>query len=203
MTELVAHLKALEIPASTEGFLLNFSTILNKWNQRINLSAARDAPELVEHIIDSLHVVPHLRALRSQDPTSQTHILDVGSGGGLPAVVMAICLPDMQITALEPIHKKHAFLRAAARELQLTNLEPCLHRLEQHPRRDYAAATSRATFDLRDWMLIGLNYVRTGGVVLGFEAVRRVDLPLEAVRFSYALRDKSRAIVAVQRLAEP
>jgi 16S rRNA (guanine527-N7)-methyltransferase len=203
MIEVLEQLRALEIPVSTEEPIRCFLTILIKWNRSINLSAARDEPELMEHIVDSLHIVPHLRALSSLDPASQTRVLDVGSGGGLPAVVIAICLPDTQVAALEPIHKKHAFLRAAARELRLTNLEPCAQRLEQHQHRDYAAAISRATFDLRDWMLRGLSYVRPGGVVLGFEAIPRSDLPPGTVRFPYGLRDKCRAIVALQHIDPP
>jgi 16S rRNA (guanine527-N7)-methyltransferase len=203
MIDLVAQLRAHEIPSFAEGLLHDFSTIFHKWNRRINLSAASNEPELREHIVDSLHVVPHVRATRSIDPRLPTRVLDVGSGGGLPAVIIAICLPDTQVTALEPIHKKHAFLRTAARELRLTNLEACAQRLDQHPRRDYDVASSRATFDLRDWLLLGLNHVRPGGFALGFEAIPRDDLPPGTLRFPYALGDKSRAIVSVQRPLGP
>jgi 16S rRNA (guanine527-N7)-methyltransferase len=130
-------------------------------------------------------------------------VLDVGSGGGLPAVVVAICLPDLHVTALEPIHKKHAFLRTAARELALPGLEPLAERIEAHRRDTYAAAMSRATLDLRDWLLLGLRHVAPGGIVFGFEAIPRDDLPPGALRHPYLHLGRPRAIIALPREASP
>ena len=179
--------------------LIKFSGIFLKWNQSINLSAARNEAELDGHVLDSLHVVPHLRAALAPAPTSPLRVLDVGTGGGLPAAIAAICLPDIQVTALEPVHKKHAFLRTVARELALTNFEPLARRLDDHPVFDYDVAMSRATFDLRDWLLLGLTHVHANGLVIGFEAVPRPDLPPGAARHPYALDDKSRAIITLSR----
>jgi 16S rRNA (guanine527-N7)-methyltransferase len=121
-------------------------------------------------------------------------VLDVGSGGGLPVVIAAISLPDQHFVALEPIHKKHAFLKTAARELSLRNLEPLAIRLEQHEDHDYDAAMSRATFDLAAWFEAARPYVRAGGVILGFEGQLRADLR-EVERFPYEIAGKPRAIV--------
>lgn len=171
--------------------LRSFMALFEKWNQSINLSAARTRDDLEQHILDCLNVVPHLA-------TAST-VLDVGSGGGLPVVVAAISLPDVSFTALEPVHKKHAFLRTAARELGLINLEAFAVRIEDHERRDYDAACSRATFDLGEWLSLGLTYVRPGGFVVGFEAVERTDLPMPVERHAYELADKTRAIVIARR----
>lgn len=171
--------------------LLAFMQLFEKWNSSINLSAARTREELQQHVLDCLHVVPHLG--------SASTVLDVGSGGGLPVVVAAISLPDVSFTALEPVHKKHAFLRTAARELGLINLEAFAMRIEDHDRRDYDTACSRATFDLGEWLSLGLTFVRPGGFVVGFEAVERTDLPMTVERHSYALDDKTRAIVIARR----
>src|SRR5262245_7694104 len=122
-------LKSLSLDASLAGNLSAFVTLFEKWNRSINLSAASSHAEIVEHLVDSLHVVPHLR--------DATRVLDVGSGGGFPVVVAAICLPNVAFTSLEPVHKKHAFLRTAARELALSNLDPHAQRLEDHEARDY------------------------------------------------------------------
>lgn len=168
-----------------------FIALFQKWNQSINLSAARSREDLEHHITDCLHVVPHLVGVSS--------VLDVGSGGGLPVVIAAISLPEVSFTALEPVHKKHAFLRTAARELGLANLEAFAVRIDDHDRRDYDAAMSRATFDLGEWLSMGLTYVRPGGFVLGFEGVERTDLSLPIERHSYALDDKTRAIVIARR----
>jgi 16S rRNA (guanine527-N7)-methyltransferase len=178
--------------------LSNFLQLFLKWNRSINLSAARSAPEVMAHIVDSLHIVPHLRDERAAQAPALLRVLDVGAGGGFPSVVAAICLPDIAVTALEPVHKKHAFLRTAARELALTNLEARAERIEDHPARDYDIAMSRATFDLVEWLSLGLSRIHRGGLVLGFEAVPRDDVPPGASRHRYTLDDKSRAIVALR-----
>lgn len=203
MTPLATALEALDLAPALEETLNRFMVLFQRWNRKINLSAARNEHELQGHILDSLHVVPHLRAeaAAAGRPSPRARVLDVGAGGGLPAVIAAICLPDMGITALEPVHKKHAFLRTAMRELSLANLEPHAERVDQHPHRDYDAAMSRATFDLREWLELGLGLVRPGGCVLGFEAVPRADLPPNTQRHPYHLDDKSRAIVTLRRLA--
>src|SRR5262249_22307831 len=149
MTVIAEALTALGLPATLEAPLTDFAALFHKWNQRINLSAARSEHELHDHISDCLQLVPHLRAAVSAwPPPRPVPVLDVGSGGGLPSVVVAICIPDLRVTALEPIHKKHAFLRTVARELALPGLEPLAERVEAHRRGDYAAAMSRATLDL-------------------------------------------------------
>jgi 16S rRNA (guanine527-N7)-methyltransferase len=175
----------------SSGILRNFSELFLKWNKSINLSAAKTSAEIDEHIIDSLHVVPHL--------AGRGRVLDVGSGGGFPVVVAAIECPDTQFLAIEPVHKKHAFIRTAARELGLVNLEALAIRIEDHDVRDYDAATSRATFDLVDWLRMGLDYVRPGGIVIGFEGVTRSDLPSAVERHPYELSDKTRAIVSLRK----
>jgi 16S rRNA (guanine527-N7)-methyltransferase len=169
--------------------LSNYSRFLDlfeKWNRSINLSAASTRAEISLHVEDSLHVVPHLRAAAD--------VLDVGSGGGFPVVIAAIALPDVQFVSLEPVHKKHAFIKTAVRELGLTNLEAFAERLEDHARADYDVAMSRATFDLVDWLALGSKRVHAGGVVLGFEAITRNDLGM-VERDAYTVDGKARAIV--------
>ena len=161
--------------------MVAYRDLLLRWNQRVNLTAASTAAEIDEHIADCLHLLPHL-------PRSG-RLLDVGSGGGLPAVVIAIERPGLAITALEPTHKKHAFLRTAARELGLANLDPLAERWEDHAGRDYTAATSRAFIDLARWLEIGARFVAPGGTVLGMEGRDRLDpLPSGVTRHAYGTR---------------
>jgi 16S rRNA (guanine527-N7)-methyltransferase len=167
--------------------LNDFRDLFLRWNKQINLSAARTAADVDDHIADCLPVVDVLRPY--------LRILDVGSGGGFPVIVAAIALPDHHFKALEPVHKKHAFLRTAARELALPNLDPVAERLEDHTGRDYDAAMSRATFDLSDWLARGSRFVRTDGVVIGFEAQPRADLPASIQRVPYGDRTKVRSLV--------
>jgi len=195
MTPLADALRALELAPILEEKINKFMWLFLRWNRHINLSAARSEHEVSGHVIDSLHVVPHLRA-ETTSASVPMRILDVGAGGGLPAVLVAICLPAAHVTALEPVHKKHAFLRTAARELSLANLEPLAERVDHHPPpHAYDAALSRATFDLREWLLLGEGLVRPGGLVLGFEALPRSDLPPDTQRHAYQLEGKSRSIV--------
>jgi 16S rRNA (guanine527-N7)-methyltransferase len=171
---------------ATTGKLSAFLDLFAKWNQRINLSGASTRSELEEHVEDSLHVVAQLRGAR--------RVLDVGSGGGFPVVVAAISLPETSFVSLEPVHKKHAFLRTAARELSLPNLTCLAERLEDHSGRDYDVAMSRATFDIGEWLSRGSVYVSAAGIVIGFEAQLRSDL-VNVERVSYELRGKARALV--------
>ena len=171
--------------------LQRFRDLFLRWNKQINLSAARTEADVDEHIADSLAVVDELR--------DTARVLDVGSGGGFPVVVAAIALPSVDFTALEPVHKKHAFLRTAARELDLGNLTPLALRLEDHETHDYDAAMSRATFDLVEWLARGREYVRPGGIVIGFEGQRRDDLAPEIRRRSYGTSEKTRALVVATR----
>ena len=97
------------------------------------------------------------------------------------------------------MHKKHAFLRTAARQLGLARFEPRAERLDDHAGHDYTAAMSRAVFDLREWLALGLTRVEPGGLVFGFEAVPRNDLPANLRRYPYAHLGKARSIVAIQR----
>lgn len=175
-----------DLDSATSLKLQRFKDLFLRWNERINLSAARTQAELGEHVDDCLSVIELLRPC--------ARVLDVGSGGGLPVVIAAITLPDTHFTALEPVHKKHAFLRTAARELGLGNLESHAQRLDDHAIHDYDAATSRATFDLPTWLEIGRAHVRSGGFVVGFEAQIRTDLPDTIRRISYG-ETKSRALI--------
>src|SRR4051812_30098853 len=124
------------VTASDREKLRGFNALFLKWNKSINLSSARTTAEIDEHITDCLFLVDHL--------VDVGRVLDVGSGGGFPVVIAAIARPATQFTAIEPVHKKHAFLRTAARELGLDNLDALAIRIEDHDVRDYDAATSRA-----------------------------------------------------------
>lgn len=186
-----AALSSLAIDRSCTRKLELFVDLFMKWNRSINLSAASTRNDVLEHVVDSLHVVPLLPV--------PGRVLDVGSGGGFPVVIAAICLPGTSFVALEPVHKKQAFLRTCARELGLPNLTAHAVRLEDHPDRDYDAAMSRATFDLAEWLQRGLERVKPGGRVLGFEAVERKDLPASVTRTRYEVAGKSRALVSILR----
>ena len=145
----------------------------------------------MQHVVDCAHLLAYI-------PADVGRLVDVGSGGGLPAVVIAVARPELEVTAVEPTGKKHAFLRTAARELGLGNLRPLAGRSDDIERGAFDVATSRATFALDEWLRLGLELVRPGGLVLGMEG-RPTDLPAGADRHPYTIDGKSRAIIGLQR----
>ena len=189
MTRCAKYLKALGITGEVEKTLLHLRTLFSKWNTTINLSGAKTLDEIDEQIFDCLHVVPYLR--------SQSRVLDVGSGGGFPLVIAAICLPDVEFVGLEPVHKKHAFLRTAARTLGLANVECLAIRLEDYETAGYDTAMSRATFELDRWLALGATLIAPGGIVIGFEGSELSEHP-QVERFSYELLGKRRAIIILR-----
>ncbi|GAB6035002.1 16S rRNA (guanine(527)-N(7))-methyltransferase RsmG [Galenea microaerophila] len=117
--------------------LLQYLALLQKWNQTYNLTAIREPEEmLVKHIIDSLTVVPHLQFER---------MIDVGTGGGLPGVVLAIMFPEKQVDMLDSNHKKTRFLVQAKGVLGLQNSQIHHCRVETYqPEILYDGIISRA-----------------------------------------------------------
>jgi 16S rRNA (guanine527-N7)-methyltransferase len=171
--------------------LERYAALLLKWNARINLTAAASHDDAMQHIRDCEAIVPHI-------PADSRSLVDIGSGGGLPAVVIAAARPDLIVHAIEPTQKKHAFLRTAARELGLPNLLPRAARLEDVESDAFDVASSRATFAIDEWLTRGLRLVHVGGTVLGMEG-QPVALPPGAVRHPYRFGDKTRAIVTLVR----
>ena len=116
--------------------LLDFLALLQKWNKVYNLTAVRDPQEmLTHHLLDSLAAVPPLRrhvAQRGQDSAARpgARLLDVGSGGGLPGVVFAICCPEVDVSCVDTVAKKAAFIQQAAGTLGLSNLRGIHARVE-------------------------------------------------------------------------
>jgi 16S rRNA (guanine527-N7)-methyltransferase len=120
--QLQAGLVELGLPLSDgqQRQLLDYLALLTQWNRVYNLTAVRDpAQMLTHHIFDSLAVIVPLRRHTQGRPV---HLLDVGSGGGLPGVVIAICQPEIAVTCVDSAAKKAAFIQQAAGALRLPNL---------------------------------------------------------------------------------
>jgi 16S rRNA (guanine527-N7)-methyltransferase len=122
-------------------------------------------------------------------------LLDVGSGGGLPGLVLAIQRPEIEVVSLEPVHKKSAFQSTAVRELGLKNVRVEARRVDAETDTGFDTAVSRATFDLSEWLALGRRLVRPGGVVLGMEGREQHALPAGADRIPYAHEDRTRAVI--------
>ena len=114
----------LQVSVYAQQKLLAYIQLLQKWNKVYNLTAVRDPQEIVTlHLLDSLSVLPYIQA---------RNLLDVGSGGGLPGIVLAICKPDLQVTTIDTVQKKAIFMRQVKGELGLQNLEVVHARVESY-----------------------------------------------------------------------
>ncbi len=112
--------------------LMEFLALLQKWNKVYNLTAVRDPQEmLTHHLLDSLAAVGPLRRHVAQAGLpAPVRLLDVGSGGGLPGVVFAICCPEVDVSCVDTVGKKAAFIQQAAVALKLPNLRGVHARVE-------------------------------------------------------------------------
>lgn len=144
--------------AALEGYL----DLLLRWNSTFNLTSVRTREAMqVQHLFDCLAVVP---ALIRQAAESSASLLDVGSGGGLPGVVLAICLPGWRVECVDAVGKKAAFVRQVAAELGLVNLVSTHARVERLRGREAAVVCSRAFSSLSEFVSATRSSLRPGGV---------------------------------------
>lgn len=144
-SQLAQLLDALKLQASPQQReqLLAYLDLLQRWNRVYNLTAVREPQHmLTRHLADCLALLP---ALATQSPR---RLLDVGSGGGLPGLVLAIMRPDMHVTLNDAVQKKCAFMQQAAAELRLQNVDVEHGRVEQLACPAFDCITSRAFSDL-------------------------------------------------------
>jgi 16S rRNA (guanine527-N7)-methyltransferase len=156
--------------------LLDYLALLLQWNRVYNLTALRDpAQMLTHHILDSLAViVPLRRYLHTADRAQPVRLLDVGSGSGLPGVVIAICQPEIAVTCVDAVAKKAAFIQQAAGVLRLPNLAGQHTRVE-HLAGPFDLITARAFASLADFTAASRGALAEGGVWLAMKGQRPDD----------------------------
>ncbi len=168
MSALAAGLAELgiELSADQQGKLLAFRDLLLKWNKTYNLTALRD-PELAisHHLLDSLAILPHVGA---------GPLLDVGSGGGLPGIPLAIARPELSVSMVDTVQKKATFLQQAAIQLGLKNVVAHHARVEQLPGQ-YEQISSRAFAELKLFTDLTRHLLAPGGRWLAMKGVRPDD----------------------------
>lgn len=142
---------ALDLSATQRQALLDYLALLQKWNQVYNLTAVRDPQAMLSHhLLDCLAVVAPLRAqLASLASPGPIRLLDVGSGAGLPGLVLAICLPQLQVDCVDTVAKKSSFIQQAALTLGLANLRG-LHARVENLSAAYQVVSARAFSSLSD-----------------------------------------------------
>jgi 16S rRNA (guanine527-N7)-methyltransferase len=144
--------------------LLGYIELLAKWNKTYNLTAIRDPRQMISHhLLDSLAVLPHLPA---------GTLADVGSGGGLPGIPLAIAEPERRVTLNDANHKKAAFLQQAVIELKLANAEVHTGRVEAwRPARPFACVITRGFAELAQFIARCRHLVGAGGVLAAMKGV--------------------------------
>ena len=169
--------------------LLYYLQQLLFWNKAYNLTAIKDDQQaLIKHIFDSLSIVPFLPA---------GDLLDIGTGAGLPAVMVAICQPQRAVTALDSNQKKIRFIKQVASELGLKNLTPVASRIEAHAG-SYQVITSRAFASLVDFVTHSQSKLADNGIICAMKGVEPID-EIQALQNEWQINTQ---VLAVPELYE-
>ena len=167
----------LDVDAQQQAKLMGYLQLMHKWNAVYNLTSLRDPMQMVtHHLIDSLAAVPAFAGARN--------VLDVGAGGGLPGIVLAITRPDMQLAMIDTVHKKTAFLTQVKAELGLANTTVHTMKVQDLQVSDkFDVITSRAFADLSDFVNWSGHLLSEGGRFIALKGVapseERERLPQE------------------------
>lgn len=159
----------LDVSPAQQDKLMNYLALMFKWNAVYNLTSLRDPMQMVtHHLLDSLAALPAFAAAKN--------VLDVGSGGGLPGIVLAIVRPDMKVSMIDTVHKKTAFLTQVKAELGLVNVTVYTARVEQLQVSDkFDVITSRAFADLSDFVNWSSHLLADGGRYIALKGVAPKD----------------------------
>ena len=145
----------LPLPADVRQRLLAYVALLEKWNHTYNLTAVREPAAMVtQHLLDTLAILPHLPG---------GSLADIGSGGGIPGLPVAISQAERQVTLVESNQKKVAFLRQAVIELALANVEVVEGRVESLAGRQFDVLISRALSELPEFVRMAGHLLAAGG----------------------------------------
>ena len=195
----------IDLTADQKAKLLDYVALLAKWNAVYNLTAIRDPRQmLIQHILDSLSIVPHLA------PVGPASALDVGSGGGLPGIVLAIVFPEWSVTVNDIVQKKSAFQSQAKAELGLTNLSVVTGRVETlqpgvEVQGKFDVIVSRAFAELSDFVTLARHLVATNGAIWAMKGVRpdgEVERLPEGAHVKQVIRLKVPSLEAERHLVE-
>jgi len=194
----------MHLSMTQQALLIDYLVLLQKWNGVYNLTAVRDPEEMLTlHLIDSLAVVPLVRRLGLQ------HILDVGSGGGLPGIPLAVAMPDVQLELVDTVQKKVAFQNQVKAELKLPNVISHHARVEALTlAKSPDGIVSRAFSDLAALVTLAGHLLAPGGRMLAMKgqlpALESAALPAgwqihETIELHVPGLDAQRCVVVLGR----
>ena len=170
-----AQALALELSEAQIAQLLEFIGLLQKWNKVYNLTSVREPAEMMtHHLLDSLAAVAPLQRHLAQAGLEAPRLLDVGSGGGLPGVVFAICCPQLDVSCVDTVAKKAAFIQQVAVTLRLRNLHGIHARVESLVQ-PFDVVSCRAFASLLDFTTWSRAALGEGAVWLAMKAKHPAD----------------------------
>jgi 16S rRNA (guanine527-N7)-methyltransferase len=176
---LVRRILGADLTPAQRSCFEAYLALLSRWNATYNLTAVRDPSQmLVQHLGDCLAVIPPLRRRLAEVPARR--LLDVGSGGGLPGLVIAAMEPGLDVTCVDSVGKKVAFIRQAAGELGLRHLHAEHVRVEQWRVAPFELITARAFASLADLVRMTRPLLASGGAWLAMKG-RRPDEEIAAL----------------------
>ena len=175
----------LDLSAQQQAQLLSYMDLIERWNRVYNLTALREQEAmLTHHLLDCLAILPPLRAQVAR-MGGTPHILDVGSGAGLPGLVLAICQPDWRVDCVDTVAKKAAFMQQTAASLGLQNAKILHARVEELAQKQaarYSIICSRAFSSLADFVQLTESSLQEQGVWLAMKGRAPETEELEALK---------------------
>lgn len=161
----------LELPQTALDDLLKYQDALVLWNKAFNLTAIRDPKEmLIKHLLDSLSILPHL---------PQGRLLDIGTGGGMPGIIIALCQPERECVLLDSNGKKIRFLKQFIADMKLKNVTAVQTRVEDQDMitklGKFDVITSRAFASLTDFVDASEPYMTPNSIIASMKGVIPTD----------------------------
>lgn len=189
--------------------LVDYALLLHKWNAAYNLSAFKTLPDIVvKHLFDCMAIVQPIIQTLSIYPAAMQTVLDVGTGAGLPGIVLAICIPNSQFTLLDSIQKKILFIHHAIAILRLNNIQAYSGRIQDW-QGQYSIVTARAWTDLADIALLTEHCIYANGCIAAMKGPKlmaeSVHLPAHwhiksTIKLNVPHLNEDRKLVFLERL---
>lgn len=166
----------LQMSVLQQQQMLTYLRELMRWNKTYNLTAIREMDQaLVQHVFDSLSVTKPLMEYFRATAKDTPLVMDVGSGAGLPGIILAIGIPYARVTCIDAVDKKVSFIRQMKGTLGLQNLE-CVHgRVEELEPRHCDTVISRAFSSMSDFVTLAGKHVVKGGSMIAMKGKRPDD----------------------------
>jgi len=156
--------------------LISYLQQLQRWNKTYNLTAIESSYDmLLKHVVDSLTVLPILDGLAQQVGTADLNILDVGSGGGLPGIVIAVCREHWTVTCVDAVQKKIAFIQQMRAVLNCPNLHAVHSRIERAKDVNCDVLITRAFSSLKNTIEWAGKHITVGGYLVAMKGKEPTD----------------------------